>query len=247
MLFKAKYYDRFKDGFVKSLCTISHNSALSILIIREAANHHFYDIDMGCLVDVIQKHLYSSDLTEKLPLNSFESDELSNSKSFELLKSRFYNYYFTRTPLLIRCTRLKHKGQIRKPSPNEIKGAVEDVLRSFSDLFSGIETNLSPEEYAKFSRLSKWYIMSKFRDDNVYSIQWLWEALGQTYPELLQSNNPSSFANDVIESCFPLYWDAYQDNYGRSMQYYAVSGWFNGDLDLDELEIVYSGENKKKL
>lgn len=245
MLFKAKYLDQFKDGFVKSLSTISHNSALSILIISDAVKHHFYEIDMGVLVNVIQKNLYSSDLIQKLPFNlSFDSEQHSNSNSFLLLKSKFYNYYFTRTPLLIRYTRIKHKGKRRILSAKETKETVEYALRNFSDLFFDIETNLSPDEYSKFSKLSKWYVISKVRDDNLYSIQWLWDAINITCPELLDSNNSSSFANHIIESCFPMYWDTYQYSYGRTMQYYAVSGYFIGDLDMDELEKAFELETK---
>jgi hypothetical protein len=83
---------------------------LSLLIIKEAVCTHFYDVDMGLLIDSIHKNLYSSELLLSLPYKvSIDLDQLVISKSFQLLKSKFYNYYFTRTPVLVNMTRLVHK------------------------------------------------------------------------------------------------------------------------------------------
>jgi hypothetical protein len=106
--------------------------------------------------------------------------------------------------------------------------------------------SLSPDEYLRFSRLARWYVRSRTRDDEVYSINWLWDTLGSTFPDLLEATNISSITCHVIESSFPMYWDSFQESYRNSMFYYANMGWFVGDSDIDEVEAALLESEKKK-
>ena len=237
MLFKEKYFDKFRHGIAKSIDTFSSNSAMSIFVIWEAVRDHFYDVDVGNLVSLIEKKLPAGNLLATLPFDvSAGARTHFENRRFRLLSANFYQYFFSRLPVLFRCNRVIHKGTKKTPSMKEQNDTICRCVTEYLDKYGDLDSSPPPDEYLQFARLARWYVRAKTRDDHVYSIQWLWDTLEMTFPDLLKGKNISSITSHVIESCFPMYWDSFQEGYRKSMMYYAIMGWFIGDSDIDEIE-----------
>ena len=247
MLFKEKYFVKFKHGITSSIDRFSLNSATSILVIWDAVRSHFYDMDMGNLVNLIEKQLPAADLLATLPFQtSPDTQSCFGNTCFRLLAANFYQYFLTRLPVLFRCNRLIHKGRKRIPSKKERNDIIHLCLTEYSGKYRDLNFPLSPDEHLRFARLARWYVRSRTRDDEVYSVQWLWDTLEATFPDLLKGNNISSITSHVIESCFPMYWDSFQESYRNSMLFYANMGWFVGDSDIDDIEAALLQSEKPK-
>jgi len=90
-------------------------------------------------------------------------------------------------------------------------------------------------EYSKFLKLSKFYISSKKRDDEIYKVEWLFDYLEEFYPVVVSDSNIGKLTCHILDGCFPMFWDSFQNNYIKSIFIWANLGWFVGDLDTDEL------------
>jgi hypothetical protein len=237
MLFKTEYFPRFSDGIAKSLSTFSSNAALSIVVIWDAVRFHLYDVDLGRLINVLERELPSDDPLGRLPFEMSESAHMSLAESnYRILSARFYHYYLSRLPILFRYYHIIKRHRKRSPSTVEIKNIVRQCVRHFSESFSDINCALTNDEYFRFSRLRQWFVRPSVRWDAVYSVEWLWAALRTTYPDILAADNTGSITNHVIESSFPMFWDRFAERYLYCMKFYASSGWFVGDMDINELD-----------
>ena len=237
MLFKDDYFTRFRDGTAQSLQTFSTNAALSIVVIWDAIRFQFYKVDLGQLVHTLEKELPSSNLPAEIPFQLSESVQTSLSDERQrLLSAHFYHYYLSRLPILFRYNRIIRGRKKRTPSRTEIRSVVRHCVKNFFDSFSDIGYSLTNDEYFRFVHLARWYVRPKVRWDAVYSMEWLWEILRTTYPDILAASNADSITNHVIESSFPMFWDRFTERYLYCMKSYACFGCFVGDKDIHELE-----------
>jgi hypothetical protein len=125
MLFKEKYFERFKHGIEKSLIAFSKNSAISIIVLRDMIENHFYQIDIGKFVNKIQQNLPSEDILIALEYDiSAKTRGFVESHKCHLLSAYFYKFYFSRIPILFRCNRLIHKGRRIVPSLKEVNDII---------------------------------------------------------------------------------------------------------------------------
>jgi hypothetical protein len=249
MLFKEKYFSRIKSGMAQELDAFSLNSATSLLVIWDAVRHHFHDVDLGELVNLLQKNLASRDLLAAMPFEISPDVQVSfRENRFRLLTAKFYQYYLSRLPVFFRYNRFIRRGRKGIPSRREMHNIVHACVSYYSQKYHDVDSPLSPDDYRKFTRLARWYVRRKAREDQVYSIQWLWDILESTYPTILAANNTSSIAGHVIESCFPMYWNAFQDRHRYCMSTYASMGWFVGtyDVDIDEIDAALGQSDKPK-
>ncbi len=245
MLFKAKYFDHFKSGTASDLNTFSQNSALSVLAIWDCVRSHFYDIDLGGLVESLRRGLPSAESLRATPL-AISQDVLSSlsDKRFRLLSAHFYHYFFVRLPVLFRWNRLIHRGRKMHLDRKEMDAIIRSCITSYVESYGEVGPSLSPDEYRKFARPARWYVRREVQEDQVYSIQWLWDALSVIYPDIMAPSNIGSITNHIIESCFPMFWDTLQSRHRNSMVCYANLGWFVGDADIDEIEAAMRSSNE---
>lgn len=246
MLFKAKYFDRFKSGTVSTLDTFSQNSALSILAIRDCVRSHFYDIDLGELVELLRRGLPSEELLRVIPFDiSREMLPSHDDKRFRLLCAHFYRYFFERLPVLFRWNRLIHRGRKRRLGREEVDAIVRSCVTRYVERYGDVGVSLLPDEYRRFAGFARWCVRRKVQSDQVYAIEWLWDALSAVYPDIMIPTNTGSITGHVIESCFPMFWDSLQERHRDTMICFANLGWFIGDADIDEIEAAFKLSDEK--
>lgn len=247
MLFKTEYFHRFSNSMAQSLDTFSLNAALSIVVIWDAVRFHFYDIDLGQLVSVLEKELPSDNFLNKLPFEISESAQMSLADSnYRLLSAHFYHYYLSRLPILFRYNHIIKGHRKRTPNTTEMENVIRQCVKNFCESFSDIDYSLTNDEYFRFMYVKRWFVRPKIRWDAVYSVDWLWDILKITYPDILVSDNTGSMTIDVIESSFPMFWDRFTERYLYSMKSYACLGWFLGDRDMEELESALMKSEQEK-
>ena len=237
MLFKPSYLDRFATGMADSMLIYSRNGATSVLVIAEVLRANFYRDNLGSLVSAMQENLHKADFAESIGINLAEefSVQLTQSR-FSILSSRFFDYYWSRIPVLLKCNRVIHHGKHLKPTDPEIEAVARACYGRWEEIYPTLVKEFTfSGEYEEFDRLTKWYVKSKRRDDRVYSIDWLWTALQNLYPAICQDTNDANITTHVVESAFPMFWDTLRAHYLKSLFYYANLGWFVGDLDTEEL------------
>jgi hypothetical protein len=237
MLFKRRYLDRFASGISEAILIYSKNSATSILLISEVVRTKFYEDAIGDVVNAIQSNLHREDFLKvmgvKLPQGF--TKRLRQPK-FQILICRFFDYYWSRLPVLLKRNRVIHHGKRLRPAEKEIEAVSRACFKRWADAYPKLEEDyIFSGDYNRFHRLTKWYVRSKTLDDEVYSIDWLWHSLQDLYPNLCRDNNVGNVTTNVVESYFPMYWDTFAAHYRESMFYYANFGWFVGDLDNEEL------------
>jgi len=248
MLFKAKYFDNFRRGVVSNLDTFSRNSALSVLAIWDCVHSRFYDIDFGGLIESLRKGLPSESSLVAIPFNISDGVLSSLSdKRYRLLSAHFYHYFFVRLPILFQWNRLIHRGRKRHLDRTEMDAVIRSCVASYAETYGDTGVALSPDEFRRFAGLARWYIRRRVQEDQVYSIQWLWDALAVTHPDIMTPSNIGSITNHIVESCFPMFWDTLQERYRDSMVCYANFGWFVGDADIDEIEAALRSSAEKDI
>ena len=237
MLFKPSYLDKFATGRAEDTLIYSRNAATSIFLITEVVRTKFYENDLGGVVNAIQSSLHKNDFLEaiavKLPQ---EFTQRLREPTFEIFTCRWFDYYWSRLPVLLKCNRPIHHGKRLRPSDEEIEVVAKACLRLWADAHPHlVKGYIFSGDYNRFEKLTRWYVRSKTRDDEVYSAEWLWQSLQDLFPDLCQDNNVGNVTTHVVESCFPMFWDTFAGDYRLSLFYCANLGWFVGDLDVEEL------------
>jgi hypothetical protein len=237
MLFKPSYLNRFAAGMADSMIIYSRNGAASVLVIAEVVRANFYRDNLNSLVSAIQENLHKADFPKSIGVNLAEEFSVQlRQPRFSILSSRFFDYYWSRIPVLLKCNRVIHHGKHLKPTNPEIEVVARACYGRWEETYPALVKEFTfSGEYEQFDRLAKWYLRSKRRDDRVYSIDWLRTALQNLYPALCLDTNEANITTHVIESAFPMFWDMLRAHYLKSLFYYANLGWFVGDLDTEEL------------
>jgi len=237
MLFKNKYLEKFSTGIADAMIIYARNGATGVLAIWEVVRVRFYDQDIGSVVKAIEHNLHKEDLLSAIQLQPSERFlNLLKEQEYEILLSRFFDYYWSRLPVLLKCSRVIHQGKKQRPTDKEIEIVSKACFKTWAEAYPRTtETYVFSGDYTRFDKLTKWYAKSERRDDEVYSIEWLWDSLRELYPEITADYNVGNITTHVIESCFPMFWDTFQDHYRKSLFYYANLGWFAGDLNTEEL------------
>jgi hypothetical protein len=236
-LFKPSYLDKFAAGLAEAMLIYSRNAATSILLIGEVVRSNFYKSDIGSVVNAIQSNLHDKEFLEAIVATlPQEFNQQLRGHNYETLKCRFFDYYWSRLPVLLKCNCVIHHGKRLRPSQEEI----EVVVRACFNLWADVQPDLAKDyvfsgDFMRFEKMTRWYVRSKTRDGEVYSIEWLWRSLHDFHPHLCEDNNVGNITTHVLESCFPMFWDSFAGHYRRSLFYYANLGWFVGDLGTEDL------------
>ncbi len=219
------------------MLTYSRNGAACVLVVAEVVRTKFYRDDLGGLVNAMQANLHKTDFLKSIGVNL--ADEFSaqvRQPRFSVLSSRFFDYYWSRIPVLLKCNRVIHHGKHLQPTDPEIEVVARACYGQWEETYPTLVKEFAfSGEHEELDRLTRWYVRSKRRDDRVYSIDWLWTALQDLYPSIYQDTNVGNITTYVIESAFPMFWDTLRAHYVKSLFYYANLGWFVGDLDTEEL------------
>lgn len=235
--FKDKYLEKFSAGISDEIVVYARNAATGVLAIWEVVRTSFYERDLGGFVETIQNGLNNDDLLSYMKLPSSERFlNLFKEQRYEILISKFFEYYWSRLPILFKCNRVIHHGRKRRLTKKEIEITSKASFYTFAEAYpNAVNTDTILSDYKKMNKLTKWYARSGHRDDEVYNADWLLASLMELYPETTADDNVGNITTHVIESCFPMFWDTFQDRYRKSLYCYANLGWFVGDLDTEEL------------
>jgi hypothetical protein len=237
MLLKDKYLEKFSAGIANAMVVYARNSATGVLAIWEVVKVRFYDQDIGRVVKAVEHNLHNEDLLSSLQLQPSERFfNLFEEQKFAILISKFFDYYWSRLPILLKCSRVIHHGKKQRPTAKEIEIVSRASFKTWAETYpNAVNTYIFSGDYSKFAKLTKWYVQSGRRDDEVYDAAWLFDSLKELYPEITADDNVGNITTHVIKSCFPMFWDTFQSHYRKSLFYYANLGWFTGDLDTEEL------------
>jgi len=237
MVFKKAYLEKFAAGLADALLTYSRNGAASVLIIAEVVRTKFYRDDLGALVNTLQAELHEPKFLESIGVSLADEFVAQHRQPrFSVLSSHFFDYNWSRIPVLLKCNRVMHHGKYLRPTDPEIEIVERSCYRKWEEAYPALVGDFSfSGEYEEFDRLTRWYVRSKRRDDRVYSIDWLWPVLRDLYPAIYDDTNVGNITTHVVESAFPMFWDTLRAHYLKSLFYYANLGWFVGDLDTEEL------------
>ena len=237
MLFKDKYLEKFSAGMANAMVLYARNAATGVLAIWEVIKLRFYDQDIGRVVNAIERNLHSEDLLSSIQLQPSERFlNFFKEQKNEILISKFFDYYWSRLPVLLKCSRVIHKGKKQRPAAKEIEIMTKACFKVWAEAYPNeFNTYVFSGDYSKFDKLTRWYVKSDRRDDEVYRAEWLFDSLRTLRPKFIADGNVGIVTTHVIESCFPMFWDSFQDHYRLSLFHVANLGWFVGDLDTDEL------------
>ncbi len=214
LLFKPSYIKQFASGIAEAVLIYSRNAATSILLIGEVIRTKFYQNDLGSVVNAIQSNLHRKDFLEAICVElPQEFTQRLNEPNFEIFACRFFDYYWSRLPVLLKCNRVIHHGKRLRPREEEIEVVTRACFKLWADAHSDLVKDYTfSGGYHRFEKLTRWYVRSKTRDDEVYSIEWLWRSLQDLYPHLCQDNNVGNVTTHVLESCFPMFWDVFTEH-----------------------------------
>ncbi len=213
----------------------ARNSATAVLAIWEVVRIRFYDQDIGSLVEAIKHNLRNEDLLSAIQLQPSERFlNLLKEQEYEILISKFFDYYWSRLPVLLSNRVIRH-GEKRRLTDKEIEIVSNACFKTWAEAYpNSAKTYVFSGDYTRFDKLRKWYVKSARCDDAVYSVKWLWDSVRELYTEITAYDNVANITTHVIESCFPMFWDTFQGYYGWSLFICANRGWFVGDLDTEE-------------
>jgi len=247
MLFKNKYLEKFSTCIADAMVIYARNAATGVLAIWEVVRVRFYTQDIGSVVKAIEQNLHKEDLLSAIQLQPSERFlNLLKEQEYKILISRFFDYYWSRLPVLLKCSRVIHHGKKQRPTDKEIEIVSKSCLKTWAEAYPHTtKTYVFSGDYTRFDKLTKWYAKSERRDNEVYSIEWLWDSFLELYPEITADDNVGNITTHVIESCFPMFWDTFQDRYHKSLFYYANIGWFVEDLDTKELGEKLEKDSRK--
>ncbi len=237
MLFKDKYLEKFSAGIANAMVIYARNAATGVLVIWEVVKVRFYDQDIVSVVKAIEHNLHNEDLLSSIQFQPSERFfNLFKEKEYEILISKFFDYYWSRLPVLLKCSRVIHHWKKQIPTAKEIEIVSKACFKMWAEVYpNSAKTYVFSGYYTKFNKLTKWYVKSDRRNDEVYSAEWLYNSLSKLYPEITADDNIGNLITHIIESYFPMFWDTFQEHYRKSLFYYANLGWFVGDLDTGEL------------
>jgi hypothetical protein len=237
LLFKPSYLNKFAIGIAEAILIYSRNSATSILLIGEVIRTKFYEYDIGSIVNAIQSNLHRKDFLEAISVKpSQELTQCLNEQNFEIFECKFFDYYWSRLPVLLKCNHVIHHGKRLRPREEEIEVVSRACFKLWADSHPDLVKNYTfSGSYHRFDKLTRWYVRSKTRNYELYNIEWLWRSLQELYPHIYLDNNIGNVTTHVLESCFPMFWNLLEGHYRMSLFYYANFGWFVGDLDTKEL------------
>ena len=134
MLFKPSYLDKFATGIAEAILIYSRNAATTILLIGEVVRTKFYENDLSGVVNAIQSNLHRKDFLEaisvKLPQ---EFTQRLRESNFEIFTCRWFDYYWSRLPVLLKCNRVIHHGKRLRPREEEIEVVARACFKLWAD------------------------------------------------------------------------------------------------------------------
>jgi len=237
MLFKDKYLEKFSEGMAHKMVIFARNAATGVLVIWDVVKVRFYEQNIGSVVNAIEHNIDSEDLSSSIKFQPSERVlSFFKEQKFQILISKFFDYYWSRLPVLLKCVRGTRHGKETRLTAKEIEIISRACFKSWAEAYPTLEkTYVFSGDYTKFENLTKWYVKSNRRDNEVYASEWLFDSLRELYPEIVGDDNVGVLTTHVIDSCFPMFWDAFQRHYVSFLFFSANLGWFVGDRDTDEL------------
>src|SRR5437879_10638505 len=108
-----------------------------------------------------------------------------------------------------------------------------------------IEGKYLAGECRQIDALCHWYISSDRRDNAIYDASWLWASIKNSHPLLwLENSNETLFSVQILEGCFPMFWDSLRGYYVQMILYCANFRWLAGDFTIQEM-LTKQGKSKK--
>lgn len=234
MLFKDNKREQFAMGLAEEVVRLSCNSGHALFILWDAIAHNFYKIDLKNLVDLIEYNLSQENFPDAFKKFSGATfSKYKESQQHYQLSCSFYDYYFSRLPVLF-SKKINHRGQKLRLHKREKEYLSRKCFIEWKCSFpkSITENYTFSGQYREFSRINRFYNSRKKIDDKVYDMKWIESAIDKFIPDIYTNNNTWELFYLVLESSFPMFWDKLQSRYGYSMMASGTMGSFSGDEEL---------------
>lgn len=210
MIFKISHFEHMTKGMAKGIITLSSNSASSILLVFDTIGKNFYQINASILINEIEYNLMNPDFLQKI--EPFISDELKfmiEQEEWTLLRTSFFNYYYSRLPVLLKA---RVDGKCLSKTEIELISRIcflawEEVTPNY------LKKKAFKSYWYEFEKSMKWYVRKQKRDNMVYANDWLWSEIELLFPHFLIDSNTNNFTVEVLNSCFPMFWNTLQSEH----------------------------------
>ncbi|WP_094603426.1 hypothetical protein SPSIL_014740 [Sporomusa silvacetica DSM 10669] len=247
-LFKENAFDSVKKQIGTSAVTCSVNSAIGFLLICHLIKSNINNLEIEDLLSYVSSNLlqidFLDDLFKKeihivsdfnvidksrrevfLVLSKDFYDIISSAKC-NLLQAKFFYYYFTRMPILLRMTGFGNKKDIpNKTEQKEILLSCVEALEvcyprlvnEFPHIFSNPSYYNLSRDTRKAENLTGYFKNNKDRDDFVYDYSWIFTGPLKSEEGLLPSEPNILNFNFIIESIlnkyFRVFWNTFRNYY----------------------------------
>lgn len=257
-LFEREKFEIVKKEIGRSVIFCSINSAIGFLLICDVVKNNINMLSLDDLMSFVSNNLLNEKLIDDIykdelcvisdydfinqdrheiyytPSEQFFSD-ISSTKC-ELLQAKFFYYYFTRLPIMLRMTRFGAKKSIpNRTEQKEILEACIDALefcypqlvKKFPHIFSdpNVCYDLS-REVEKAKQLTGFLSKNTDRDNFVYEYTWIFRGPTRTEKDLLpienQVPNFDFIMQGILDKYFRVFWNTLRDYYADHIYFKAT-------------------------
>jgi hypothetical protein len=247
-LFKENCFDLVKKRIGTSIITCSINSSIGFFLISDLIKNYINSMDIEDLLSFISNNLLEIDFVDNLFKNEVHmvsdfniisknrrevfftpSEEFYkgiSSVKCNLLQAKFYYYYFTRMPILLRKTTFGNKKSV--PNKNERKEimlscieALENCYPRLVNEFPHVFSNKAYYDLSRDSRkaedLTGYFKTDKDRDNFVYDYSWIFTGPSGYEEGLLPIENDNTnfifMMQGILNKYFRIFWNTFRNYY----------------------------------
>lgn len=245
-LFKAEYFERAKDSLAEAILRHAENSAAGVLILWDFVAHHFYDVAIQAVIGVVEAGLQREQFVDTLSLPYRPNiHEYLKAPSHPLFVTRSFDFFWSRLPVLLSLNPIIVNGKRRRPSRSEADAITREALARWSSRYPQVARQYGfSGEYSVMRLASLPGVPARVRVRLIERRPWLWGDLERCFPQLPRSENVMYLAQNLLDQCFPMFWNALVGRYRLSCLYWANLGWIKGTKDTRE--ILDAAERQRK-
>lgn len=246
-LFKAEYFERAKGPLAEAILRHAENSAAGVLVLWDFVAHHFYDVAIQAAIGAVETGLQRERFIDTLSLPySPNIHEYLEAPGYPLFVTRFFDFFWSRLPVLFSLNPIIVNGKRRRPSRPEADAVTREALVRWSSRYPQVARQYAfSGEYSQMRLASLPGVPTRVRVRLIERHPWLWRDLERDFPQLPRSENVMYLAQDLLDQCFPMFWNALVGGYRVSCFYWANLGWMKGTKDTREILDAAERERKR--
>lgn len=257
-LFKKDCFDSVKDRISFAIILCSINSALGILLLSDVVKNSLSVLYIEDVISCISSNLLSKNFIKEIdqleicissdfnivdenrhdtfytPSEMLLSD--ISSLKFDLLQAKFFYYYFTRMPILLKKTYFgpdhsipndSERKQILRACVDALEKHYPQLVEKFPHIFSA--PNLIYDlarDINKANGLTSYFKNKKSREEFIYDYHWIFFGPSNTEEHLLllEKGNPNFqfIMKNILDKYFPVFWNCFRDYYADNICFLAT-------------------------